>query len=34
LPEIQQLEIPERPDWNNIVTDEPDLSIYDDEDPS
>jgi transposase len=34
LPEIQQLEIPEKPDWNNIVTDEPDLSIYDDEEPS
>jgi transposase len=34
LPEMQQLEIPERPDWNNIITDEPDLSIYDDEEPS
>lgn len=34
LPEIQQLEIPEKPDWNNLVTDEPDLSIYDDEEPS
>ncbi len=31
LPEMQQLEIPEKPDWNNIVTDEPDLSIYDSE---
>jgi transposase len=30
LPEVQQLEIPQRPDWNDIVTEEPDLSIYDD----
>lgn len=37
LPEIQQLEIPQKPDWNDIATDEPDLSIYDDppnEEPS
>jgi transposase len=37
LLEVQQLEIPQRPDWNDIVTDEPDLSIYDDppkEEPS
>jgi hypothetical protein len=31
--EIQQLEIPQRPDWNDIVTEEPDLSIYDDDSP-
>lgn len=29
-PELQQLEIPQRPDWNELVTEDPDLSIYDD----
>ncbi|MGH8337990.1 MAG: IS21/IS408/IS1162 family transposase, partial [Gammaproteobacteria bacterium] len=30
LPEVQQLDISQKPDWNDIVTDEPDLSVYDD----
>jgi transposase len=29
LPEIQSIDIPQRPDWNNIQTDDPDLSVYD-----
>ena len=29
LPEIQSLDIPQRPDWNDLTTEEPDLSIYD-----
>jgi hypothetical protein len=29
LPEVAPLEIPQRPDWNDLNTDDPDLSIYD-----
>jgi len=29
LPEVQLLTIPQRPEWNDIATEEPDLSIYD-----
>jgi hypothetical protein len=29
LPELQQLDIPQRPDWNDLATEEPDLSLYD-----
>ena len=29
LPEVAPLEIPQRPDWNNLTTEDPDLSIYD-----
>jgi hypothetical protein len=39
LPEVQPLDIPQRPDWNELTTEEPDLSVYDQaleapEDPS
>lgn len=29
FPEIQPLHIPQRPDWNDITTEDPDLSVYD-----
>jgi transposase len=29
LPEVQSLDFPQRPEWNEITTEEPDLSIYD-----
>jgi hypothetical protein len=29
LPELQSLDIPQRPDWNDIETADPDLSVYD-----
>ena len=29
LPEIQSIDIPQRPEWNDIHTDDPDLSVYD-----
>jgi len=29
LPEVQSLDIPQRPEWNDIQTDDPDLSVYD-----
>ena len=29
LPELQSLDIPQRPDWNDIETSDPDLSVYD-----
>ena len=29
LAEIPSIQIPQRPDWNDIVTEDPDLSIYD-----
>ena len=29
LPEVQSLDISQRPEWNEITTEEPDLSIYD-----
>ena len=29
LPEVAPLDIPQRPDWNELVTEEPDLSVYD-----
>jgi transposase len=29
LPDLAPLEIPQRPEWNDIQTEEPDLSIYD-----
>ena len=29
LPDIQTLDIPKRPDWNELSTEDPDLSVYD-----
>ena len=29
LPEICSIEIPQRPDWNELTTEDPDLSVYD-----
>jgi transposase len=29
LPEIPSIQIPQRPDWNDLVTEDPDLSVYD-----
>ena len=29
LPEIQSLDIPQRPEWNELFTEDPDLSVYD-----
>jgi transposase len=29
LPEIPSIQIPQRPDWNEVVTEDPDLSVYD-----
>jgi transposase len=29
LPEIRALDIPQRPDWNDLTTEDPDLSVYD-----
>jgi transposase len=29
LPEVQSLDIPQRPDWNELTTEDPDLSVYD-----
>lgn len=29
LPEVRSLDIPQRPDWNELTTEDPDLSVYD-----
>jgi len=29
LPEVQPLDIPQRPDWNQLTSEDPDLSVYD-----
>jgi len=29
LPEIPSIDIPQRPDWNELTTEDPDLSVYD-----
>lgn len=29
LPEVRSLEIPQRPEWNDLTTEDPDLSVYD-----
>lgn len=34
LPELPALDIPQRPEWNDIETPDPDLSIYDEDTPS